>query len=568
VRVRNCQQIRGNALRTEQQPFTNREHMQQGSNSFHAVASILLSMRNKNDANMNSHRAMRTILPWICGSLALIAAGLSLSSGNSGTTEGRLLQAAAEMEELIPELWPLDRRDVLTFALATIGLMVAAGGGIGGGGMLVPVYILVLSFAPKHAIPLSNVTVFGGAVANLLLNTSKRHPVADRPLIDWDLILIMEPLTLTGALIGANINVLLPDLVIILSLVILLNFVGFKTLRKALKMYIREEGWRAVQTDESPITDASTEDLEMASAAVMPPSTPESTVESKTTSSSKTIATQQSRLGTKETVCGSREDGVELVELHMRKYAPAALTLRETILKDESKARPESILTIAALFLFCLVVNLLKGSGALQSPLGIDCGSSSFWMLQGLILVATLCVTLYARSYLLRQGRRKAEALYQYLETDIKWDERSTVVFPSLCTLAGVVAGLFGVGGGLVKAPLLLALGVDPAVASATSATMILFTTFTATTSYIAFGMLVWDYGLVCLLIGFGATLVGQLVMNSLLRRTGRTSYIAFCISGVVLLSALAMSLEWGIAMWQGGGQQNHAGGFCGQGMD
>jgi hypothetical protein len=70
-----------------------------------------------------------------------------------------------------------------------------AGGGIGGGGMLVPIYILVLQFSPRHAIPLSNITVFGGAVANTLLNVQKRHPLADRPLVDWDLILVMEPLS-------------------------------------------------------------------------------------------------------------------------------------------------------------------------------------------------------------------------------------------------------------------------------------------------------------------------------------------------------------------------------------
>jgi hypothetical protein len=32
-------------------------------------------------------------------------------------------------------------------------------GGIGGGGILVPLFIIVLQFEPKHAIPLSNVTI-------------------------------------------------------------------------------------------------------------------------------------------------------------------------------------------------------------------------------------------------------------------------------------------------------------------------------------------------------------------------------------------------------------------------
>ncbi|CAM9735245.1 unnamed protein product, partial [Hapterophycus canaliculatus] len=85
--------------------------------------------------------------------------------------------------------------DIATIVLAALGLMIAAAGGIGGGGILVPIYILVLRFSPKYAVPLSNMTIFGGAITNTFLNMKKRHPLADRPLVDWDLILVMEPLT-------------------------------------------------------------------------------------------------------------------------------------------------------------------------------------------------------------------------------------------------------------------------------------------------------------------------------------------------------------------------------------
>ena len=41
-------------------------------------------------------------------------------------------------------LWPLSARDVAGFLIAAVGLFIAAGGGLGGGGILVPVYILLL----------------------------------------------------------------------------------------------------------------------------------------------------------------------------------------------------------------------------------------------------------------------------------------------------------------------------------------------------------------------------------------------------------------------------------------
>ena len=57
-----------------------------------------------------------------------------------------------------------------------------------------------------------------------------------------------------------------------------------------------------------------------------------------------------------------------------------------------------------------------------------------------------------------------------------------------ICILAGFCAGMFGIGGGIVKGPLMLEIGVHPAVAAATTAVMIFFTAVVATTSFIAFG--------------------------------------------------------------------------------
>ena len=96
-------------------------------------------------------------------------------------------------------LIPLNDSDIIGSLFVILGLMMAASGGIGGGGILVPLLIIIFEFNPKHAVPLSNFTILGSSVTNILMNLSKRHPNADRPLIDWDMILVMEPLTMAGA---------------------------------------------------------------------------------------------------------------------------------------------------------------------------------------------------------------------------------------------------------------------------------------------------------------------------------------------------------------------------------
>lgn len=49
---------------------------------------------------------------------------------------------------------------------------------------------------------------------------------------------------------------------------------------------------------------------------------------------------------------------------------------------------------------------------------------------------------------------------HSYAPGDVKWDEKATLVYPFLCIAAGVIAGLLGVGGGVVKGPLMLEVGL------------------------------------------------------------------------------------------------------------
>lgn len=61
-------------------------------------------------------------------------------------------------------------------------------------------------FKTETAVALSNITIVGGAISNFLFNVGRRHAYFDKPLIDWELILVMEPTTILGALIGGYLN--------------------------------------------------------------------------------------------------------------------------------------------------------------------------------------------------------------------------------------------------------------------------------------------------------------------------------------------------------------------------
>lgn len=63
------------------------------------------------------------------------------------------------------------------------------------------------------------------------------------------------------------------------------------------------------------------------------------------------------------------------------------------------------------------------------------------------------------RKYLVNRWRLKAELGYEYVEGDVEWTPLNTVRYPCICFFAGFFAGMFGVGGGIVKGPLMLEMG-------------------------------------------------------------------------------------------------------------
>ncbi len=98
---------------------------------------------------------------------------------------------------------------------------------------------MVLQFPTANASALSNVTIFGGSIANLMFNFSKKTDKGDA-LIDWNIILMMEPSTILGAVIGTLINKLVPVFVLQCLLFVLLLLMGQNTLEKGQKRWQKE----------------------------------------------------------------------------------------------------------------------------------------------------------------------------------------------------------------------------------------------------------------------------------------------------------------------------------------
>jgi len=81
-------------------------------------------------------------------------------------------------------------------------------------------------------------------------------------------------------------------------------------------------------------------------------------------------------------------------------------------------------------------------------------------------------------------------------------------------------------------------------VASGTVAVMIFMTSVSATTSYMAFGTLTYDYAYFLFFFGLVATAVGQLGVGYLVKKYKRMSLISLSIGAVIALSTLLMGFQ------------------------
>jgi len=385
-------------------------------------------------------------------------------------------------------LLPLTTYDYVGFALMGSMTAIAAGGGIGGGGVLVPILILVMGFAIKAAIPLSSATIFGGAIFHFCRNVWRRHPKADRPLIDWNFIGLMQPMLIAGAVIGSFINKMVPDWVLAILLFIILIFTAQRTYNNGLKKWAKEH-----------------EEIELRASLV-------------------------------------NSGDVELQEPEPLLESSPELN---ALLEDDRHFPCFKFGLICLVFIGVVSMNVAKGSeSAGFNPFHIECGDDLFWALSLGVVPWCLMAWFIMRYIAVNQYYARVGANWNFHDGDVEWDESRTIHYPIVGILSGLIAGMFGIGGGIINGPLMVELGFVPDVAAATGATMLFFTSTTSTIMYILFGVLNVEYAMPLVPLGFVCTLIGQMVFNRIMKMYKRDSLVIFVIAFIVFASAILMGIE------------------------
>ncbi|KAJ8571332.1 hypothetical protein ON010_g5500 [Phytophthora cinnamomi] len=174
----------------------------------------------------------------------------------------------------------------------------------------------------------------------------------------------------------------------------------------------------------------------------------------------------------------------------------------------------------------------------------VTCGGVAYWLLL-IMEVPWICgFGVCTAIYLFKQHCRKVSVNYVFAAGDIHWTKETVVRFPLACAGAGLIAGLFGVGGGIVTGPLMIEMGIVPEVASATTALMVLYSSAAATAKFAVFNMIAWDWAVLLCALAFVVTAVSQVIILGFVRRTGRQSVIVLCIGATICIGAVLMTYQ------------------------
>ena len=374
--------------------------------------------------------------------------------------------------------------DLVAAVLFFVTAALALSAGIGGGGIFVPALALLLRFPPHVATALSQSLIFGGSVGALAVNALARHPHDEsRPLIDIGVASFLAPAEMAGALLGVLLNQALPAPVILLAMTVLLTLTANSTIRKGLKLWAAERAesrrWGGLSLSVPSVrrarggvggetacaecgllmsdgTDASSIEQQALPKAAEAAEALERVVQPGEADSQHGESGGAERTFAMET--GPRSVRACVVQLARRSHGALA-SLFEGGAPGAISTHGD-VAMLGGVWVGLIALLALRGGKGAPSAIGVTTCSISYWSLTVGSFVLLLLFSVSAGRRLVCRG----SAGGQPHPTDMLWGPSLAATALTQTILAGVVAGLMGVGGGIVLGPLMLQMGMAPQV--------------------------------------------------------------------------------------------------------
>ncbi|XP_050231332.1 sulfite exporter TauE/SafE family protein 3-like [Mercurialis annua] len=383
-------------------------------------------------------------------------------------------------------VWPQLRfgwKVVVGSIIGFFGAACGSVGGVGGGGIFVPMLTLVIGFDAKSSTALSKCMITGAAAATVYYNLKLRHPTLELPIIDYDLALLFQPMLVLGISLGVALNVIFADWTITILLIILFIVTSTKAFLKGVETWKKETSLKKEAAGRLEYEENTIEEVEENLAVGG----------SNAAAQGQQIEFKREEVSIMENVCW-KELGI-----------------------------------LIAVWLIILALQIGKNYSATCSAV--------YWVLNISQIPVAVSVTGY-EAISLYKGRRRIASRG---EASTDWRIHQLVSYCAIGVLAGIVGGMLGLGGGFILGPLFLEMGVPPQVSSATATFVMTFSASMSVVEYYLLKRFPVPYALYLFAVAIVAAFVGQYVVRKLISILGRASLIIFILAFTIFVSAISL---------------------------
>ncbi|CAO2839427.1 unnamed protein product [Amaranthus hypochondriacus] len=391
--------------------------------------------------------------------------------------------AVSGTEKVWPKLefgWRIGVATIIGFLGSAFGTV----GGVGGGGIFVPMLTLIVGFDTKSAAALSKCMIMAASASSFWYNLRVQHPCRDVPILDYDLALLFQPMLMLGITLGVALSVVFPYWLITVLIIILFLGTSSRSFSRGIMMWKEE-------------TVLNTE------------------------------------LAKQDTFSNSR--GELLINTE---YEPLSLKEEKSAMQIMSfNLKWKRLLLLLIVWVSFVLLQVLKND--------IAACTTWYWVLNLIQFPVAFGVFGYEAIKLYEEGRKRKIAgnTQSVCEASIEFTP-ITLSFCALCgLLGGTVGGLLGSGGGFILGPLLLEIGVIPQVASATATFVMLFSSSLSVVEFYFLKRFPITYALYLMSVSLLAGFWGQYFVRKLVAFLRRASLIVFILSAVIFASALTMGV-------------------------
>jgi uncharacterized membrane protein YfcA len=497
------------------------------------VLALLLALLVDSATSQSLPQNRSCLSPLQCGEpfICLENATCGVCANNSDCDQKGKLKICLDNRCRHKGLVPLAFWDGLVVLPLFVGGVMAAGAGVGGGGIYVPLLILLNGFTARDSVPLSTCMIVGASCASVSILLTKRHPAypaVNRPLIYFDFALFVLPPNIAGTTIGLLFWSMSPNWSILAVLVVVLSTSGYLSFKKGMQLWKSE--YSALAADNSPSN-------------APPPAPSQPIVATPVPAIEPNSAPATTAVASTEDDCSSSSSEEEKpTSLLAMEIGPSDEL--QALLEQESRVPWGKMLYLAATVALFTVIFVMRGPNTAPSVVGVQPCSAAWWGLTWMAFPLLILSSVASVFWVLRFQRRKRAAggPSKPIKGDFDWTVRNCVVTALVAIATGVISAYVGIGGGAVLGPLMLMYGFYSDVSAATSNFMIVGASSASLAQYIAAGRLPWDYGVLMFLLGLVSAAVGQIALGYLVTKYKRKSLIIFAMVIVIIASAIMLT--------------------------